>query len=844
MNTYQRENILIKHKYILLTSVLFATITITTLLYFKQSRKHKEFTDTFTHTPQESDTKKDTDTHIVRPKTYVLKKKALTKERKFDKTVDVHKGNTHTFSDEIQPQHISISITNKADEMLSEEIVHRVINHQFSLYDVHTAQNESMQIELRDFDDTQLKEALVRVYNIQRSIYHRKLDTKDVQEYKEACYILYRYILYDSFDYTLSEKCFDEDTFHNIRAYMFNKYTLYRQAAHTFLSTIILNVQNVYSLEKQFKDTFNEELCMFTQHIRDAFRVISVSTYCKLDTSRIILNCSMYNTELSDTHNAHRIILTFPSVTNIHIQNKYSHDEYICLNMAHMTKVNSYVIFHQYIVNKNVIHIPEHISLRQYILLYFGTYSNGTQHGYRALTTVHPAQAVHINDMRTIKVSFMYDHNVSLEFLETCGVVYVGSNVLRLENSYGFSNTSKLLNDNNTLSYIQDMHTQTGITLAFQRPEISKHDDYRYTRQFFIYTSTLYTNEQKEYDEYNALFPIPIGSVIVKQCLEIIDAYFYLLFHQPEILYEHSERAKVNVLHKDICILIDINDDNIYGKTADYIRHMFAHSIEYALSLIEQHKEDLIDKVTKESFTQAYKQHIRNIMAYINELRVHIILPDHSSNTVRAQSNVVVYEYLARTHVLLHSKLTEIQQRAKFIDPSLVTDVVSALIFNRDLSIRNMQKAFSFYSDEGRLVQKVNNHIIDTMHTNVKKCLLYMKYKLHNENYNGRENNEELIVKLPVCNIMSATHNIDIESTQIYKYIQDFNMNIQYDKLTDATNVLKHHITRIHLIEDAMSLMSSLKGPIHIALHDLHIQCTDKEFNVLLAYNEKVLLNV
>ena len=883
---HKDENFLAKHKHKLIGVMsIFSVIVASVVLYMNARKKVGTLKQTYIPEVYEQhkensfkDTQQKEHIHTHKQKEHKQKytKKNIHKNaHKEQQTQKLEQKDTHIDTqnlDEhihISPKrtHIRLEYNSKANK---DDVIQKVMDAQRAGYR-HTHKDVYIQDRILKAHKQNIQTALVYIYNIERRIQcGMRIDDEIVRQYKQVSIILYDYILYDSNVYT---KCIDSIHTDMLNIHICDYNMLVKQAVNKYIMGVICSSEynnlNTFIMELSREIYDLHEL---TKYTNDQTKVMTYLKYDKdiyspkLRVHNFVKHPAQPTVHKNVLQCVTRTTLTFVSVSDVEIkeladsqntQELQIKNKFICLNIGNTMTVESVVrTLHTNTTYGNIQYVPmnEHC-LRAYMLPYVLNHAVAdTENGYNGYINAGYIMSISIEPY-TLQADYgaareIYDEDITSFNLSNAGIVYVGCN-MNLFTLSDFTNTLNILKRANSKITSQLYHMcargNTGITTATQLTDAPKRGKLFTTYpQFYIHSSSVNTTHlmtdciPRVYSEVNIVQNIPLGSVVIKTCLEIVDAYFNLLMNSKHMSHmrmsEQHKTTHTEELYTKMYVFIDVPEHNIYSSSKYAIRDMYTKAMSYILIILNEQRNDILPLLIKHN--SDLKQNFEEAYKYLRKLQVIIV---HTDTNKRDKNHLYTDEYhnLAIKHEECVQKAYTLRSLVPFISRYTLEQIINDAIIRSNISLKRLEDIKKQHSEIykiHRMCEEISEFVLGYM-TQASDMYLHEKYKLKQLEYEGKYEDYDFMKSLSVCKIQAK------KLSDILKYLKGHIAEIikqhKFDiKENDdnAFNTLIHDLNIIDQIKDACMLM------MNMCKHNAHIQHTnDQELICMLNCNEHIV---
>ena len=695
---------------------------------------------------------------------------------------------SHKTHESLAEQHVDSS-ANTLQEL------HKMIDKHYTHCPFFVDNTHSVLPQLQN-DARSLGDIIVDVYKLEYMLLHGlKFDEIERQRYVDVSEQLYRYVLRDVCDYKQFILRSKDATLVD-SSDIFNKMEAFECATTQFVDTLLPIAADETLYMQQLKETFYDKLNMLVELVYLTLCHERKDTMCLLSETHIEQVTPQY------THNVMVHQCELPLYELKRVQNN---GEYIYLGGG-VKLVKSYTgLMHNVSKHVYIDHGPYMMrdTLLPYVLTQYD--DNNINIGHRIMMAVSPQQEVNIPYLNT-RVSITNDECILIHDVQEINIVYVCGSIQSLEQRESLSLFMSAIDD--ITHEMQDIFVDySGTTCVVQRMKE------KLLKQLLVHSSLVPLADtgiiNAQYNEYNVVPDITFGSCVIKQCLEIIDAFFIAAIRDIERNNSNTGCS----LHTQVYIAIDASEQNIYDAPEHHINHMFFKTMSCIMGTIMQHEQSIINKLLSRT-SQLDKSAIKYALKYLQQLQIHIIGSDI----------VTTIPYDAFTQVdKLHSDITQIileaQKHLRFARLCTLQEISQCALLNPQKAIDTLNVMLlghvSQSSNTAVLKQKILHLVTQHTYHDAVFSLLYKKYELEKAEYYNKQHG--LDTQVPVCKHKTRTYG-DIQLLQlrileqlkiIHNYAYDHNFDMPF-------SVLMKDIQNIHTCLDAQKILSCLGDVDHV----------------------------
>ena len=770
----------------------------------------------------------------------------------YSQSVCVDKNNMHSVYEQISCMdnniymhaHTSLNMNN------IQAVILLIINKQNTKGYTYYTNEHAVESTLYDTDN--IKDVILYIYNIQRkNLYGIPFNDTDAQQFKRVSFILYGYILYDKDLYLKYKHNKNEDLL--VDEYVFN----YQQSLNYVAKAFVRNaIQSVHEKDKidevtQFVNSLCNEIVTVAKCVRHMTEQTKglMFTLCARVHTYELRKFDRYDTQF-DTMS---IMLNMFSSTIVNVYNRNVKIAY--LNIGNVSSVLSTL----YIDYKgSELHMPREYMYTQYnhcvrfilhtyILNHFTEINDQYINvGYEMAVCMHPYNVLSLPFDNYDNVTEVQE-SAGLT-LKDSGIVYIGGSLCGLSTFSAFEKTAQTLHDYNMHSVSEMCADKTGGTYITQNfsvftEEVSasiKHHKF-FVYSSFVKLSNLISSQDEEYNEYNVSQNIPLGSVVMKTCLEIIESYFNLLMNNrllPGEQISSNTHTHTDVIYTKMHMFIDVPERNIYASSKYAIRQMYAKTMSYILTILNTKKEDILHILMSDN-KQFSVKHYYEAYAYLQKLQIIVVHTDTLRDDEKAQLCMYTNSTLAHTQQCL---LQYIQQNKHKV-PYVTEYILSTIAHNAILRpLQAIKQAQSLQYDRNNTIDKLMLHISEELMNYMRKAPkipLYTKYQLQDEHFLAQHTDTEQkdkVDSVPVRYVTSAQEDYALHALfqKIDDLMKKYNVEVNNEYTQHARETLVHHIQNIATKLNARKLMTEL------SMCDLEDINNDAEIDALLRCNDGI----
>ena len=711
----------------------------------------------------------------------------------------------------------------------------------------------------------EIRQVLLNVYNMDRTLrIHSRLFDKDVKTYKETSMMLYKYILYDRDTY--------QRYIRNITAQAISTFSMFSYE-HSVYKMSVMFVQDIlqnslYEVNKilEFAKSLCTDVCEAAEQTDRLMQTELVPLRHIYDHTRDTYTLKTHNKDNADLL-VNEVILQMYSVTIADIVTDEKHEtRAICFNIGKTTFASS--VIHVYC---NPLLYKEPYIQRQYTLrecLYTYTLNHFVEDSHNKHTfinvghimamaiTPHIAHKLPFDNCEN-RVTEIQDSNV---ILKNTGIVYIGGSLHSLSTFSSFSHSAQTLHRHNIPQHMahrfKGYSGTTVSTQSFDSRHAERHALCTRYPLFFMYSSCvklddLTTQVNNDYNEMNVPQYIPLGSTVIKTCVEIIESYFHLLMNSELLKHKAQtshQREFTDEIYTKMHMFIDVPEQNIYNTSKYDIRQMYAKTMSYMLTVLNEKKEDMLNILTTHN-TQFTKEHYYEAYTYLQKLQIIVVHTDTSSITEREHYMRYYnrlyqrYDKLARAQYSLMKHIQLSSTKITLKDKHMLDRIASMSILRPRQSITHIESLEYTDSIVSKLIFRIQDIIIKYM-KQAPCVLLYEKYELQQTEYGGKVHDaidKGFDKSLPICIITSEQHDYDFNELlqQIKNVLKEYKIDIQDKHIDKAYKKLQKNIEQAAMRRDARLIMDSL-GMYHNTSFNVTLAQEDKELCAMLQCNIEI----
>ena len=648
-----------------------------------------------------------------------------------------------------------------------------------------------------------LHSVVVDVYQLEYMLIHSiKFSDKDRQTYIKVSEQLYKYVLRDAYDY----KQFiirSADAALIDRNDLFDKNKAFAHAVTRFTDTLLPIAADETTYIQQLHDNFYDKLNALVETIYVALTHIRKDTVCLLSQTWMARKQPHY------VHNVMVQTCELPLYQAERLQQ--NNDEYIHLG-ANTVLVKSCVGLMRGDNKHMYIDAGPHM-LRNTLLPYVLTHydSNNTNVGFRMMLALTPQQEIYIPHAANERVMIVNSDSITVHDVQDANIVYVGGTVKSMKHIPKLQTFAALIKD--AIDEMQHIFKDySGITSVAQRTKAAMPLKQILAHSSLVpLTNTEFTLAEHK-NEYNFIPEITIGSCVIKQCIEIVDAFFIMAMHNMRGREGISDTVTCN-LHNKVYIVVDDPEQNIYNAQGQHITHMFFKTMSYVMDTLVQHEQNIINKLLLRT-SQLDKHALKGALRYLQQLQIHIICPEPLELKTHN-----VFAKVDKRHLDIVQTILEIPKHLKLTRSHVLQEVIQNTILDPQKAINTLQAILAghieYSSHTAVLKQKILSIVKKRTYDEAQFSLLYKKYHLEQANYYNKQHG--LDMRVQVCKHKTRLYRehmalLRLEILEQLNIIHNYRCERTFDKVFDT---LVQDIQNIHTCLDAHKILACIGDVEH-----------------------------